>query len=81
MTLPLGYGGVVGFCPGVAEGGFLLGGGIGVQTRLHGLGLDNVLEVNMVDYTGKVYEVSSSKHEDLFFALRGAGNGNFGVVT
>ena len=37
-----GLGGVIGFCGTVAEGGFVLGGGIGMQSRLYGLGLDNV---------------------------------------
>jgi len=66
---------------GVAEGGYSLSGGVGVQSRLHGLGLDNVLALNMVDYQGNMHRASSTDDTDLYFALRGAGNGNFGVVT
>lgn len=80
-ALPKGFGGVVGFCPGVGEGGFSLSGGVGVQSRLHGLGIDNVLSARMVDYRGKVLVASPNHDQDLYFALRGAGNGNFGVVT
>jgi Berberine and berberine like/FAD binding domain len=80
-TLPAGYGGVVGFCPGVAMGGFALGGGLGVQTRLHGLGLDNIVSARMVTANGSIVVASSKDDTDLFFALRGAGNNNFGVVT
>ena len=81
VALPQGFGGVVGFCPGVAEGGYLLSGGVGVQSRLHGLGLDIVLSLRMVDAQGVVHKASPQEDTDLFFALRGAGNGNFGVVA
>lgn len=82
---PHGYGGVVGYCGTVAEGGFILGGGLGVQSRLHGLGLDNVLSMRIVLADGTVRQVSRDSandlDQDLFWALRGAGGGSFGVVT
>lgn len=89
----LGYGGVIGFCGSVAESGFALGGGFGIQSRLYGLGLDQILSVNIVLANGTLLSnvsagLSSSPekndemhHPDLFWALRGAGGGNFGVVT
>ena len=91
-----GFGGVIGYCGTVAEGGFVLGGGIGMQSRLYGLGLDSVAGLRIVLADGSVRYVSNSLDDDdddansqelrglntdLFWALRGAGGGNFGVVT
>jgi FAD/FMN-containing dehydrogenase len=80
-----GYGGVVGYCGTVAEAGFILGGGLGLQSRLYGLGLDNVLGMRIVLADGTVRYVSNESKNpldvDLFWALRGAGGGSFGVVT
>jgi FAD/FMN-containing dehydrogenase len=83
VLIPHGYGGVIGFCSSVAEGGFALGGGLGLQSRMHGLGADNVESMRVVLADGSVLHVSETTavHSDLFWALRGAGGGNFGVVT
>lgn len=82
ITAPTGYGGVIGFCGQVAEGGFVLGGGFGLQSRLHGLGLDNVLSLQVVLPDGRLVTANATnRHADLFWALRGAGGGSFGVVT
>lgn len=80
-----GYAGVVGYCPTVAEAGFILGGGLGLQSRRYGLGLDNVVGMKVVLADGTVRHVSHNSEEpldmNLFWALRGAGGGSFGVVT
>ncbi|NJN84497.1 MAG: FAD-dependent oxidoreductase, partial [Caldilineaceae bacterium] len=80
-----GYAGVVGYCPTVAEAGFILGGGIGLQSRRYGLGLDNVVGMRVVLADGSVRHVSHNSTDpldvDLFWALRGAGGGSFGVIT
>ena len=93
-----GYGGVTGYCGTVAEGGFILGGGLGLQSRLYGLGLDNAVGMRVVLADGSVHYVSDTSpsigsnrstttttttklQNDLFWALRGAGGGSFGVVT
>jgi FAD/FMN-containing dehydrogenase len=87
VTRPTGYGGVIGFCSNVAEGGFVLGGGFGLLSRMYGLGLDNVVSFRVVLSDGRLVNASSipttdtSQHADLFWALRGAGSGSFGVVT
>ena len=75
-----GAGGTVGICGNVAEGGFVLGGGIGFMSRSLGLGIDNVLSFRIVLYDGTVVTANAG-HPELFFALRGAGSGNYGVVT
>jgi FAD/FMN-containing dehydrogenase len=76
-----GYGSVIGFCPTVAEGGYIMGGGMGLLARQHGLGLDNLKAARVVLADGQVVECSADENAELFWALRGAGQGNFGVVT
>lgn len=61
--------------------GLTLGGGIGFMVREYGLTLDSVLKFKIVLANGKQTTASARKNADLFWALRGAGGGNFGVVT
>jgi FAD/FMN-containing dehydrogenase len=70
-----------GFCPTVSAGGFFAGGGIGLLTRSHGVGSDRVRGAEVVLADGRVVRCSRHEDEDLFWALRGGGGGNFGVVT
>ncbi len=70
-----------GNCPTVAASGFTLGGGWGYSCRKFGLGCDSLLEAELVDYRGRVLTTNKCKNPNLFWALRGAGGGNFGVVT
>lgn len=70
-----------GICPTVGIAGLALGGGYGYFTRLFGLASDNLLELEMVDATGNVLTINNSTNVDLFWALRGAGGGSFGIVT
>ncbi|KAK2594478.1 hypothetical protein QQS21_007825 [Conoideocrella luteorostrata] len=70
-----------GTCPTVGVGGHALGGGIGLTTRKYGVLADNVIGMTFIDSTGTVNMVSKSSNQDLFWALRGAGGGSFGLVT
>ncbi|WP_329120488.1 FAD-binding oxidoreductase [Streptomyces sp. NBC_01465] len=70
-----------GSCPTVAISGLTLGGGHGVASRAYGLTCDNLTSATLITADGKRLTASSSANKDLFWALRGAGNGNFGVVT
>ncbi|CAG8693540.1 5388_t:CDS:2, partial [Funneliformis caledonium] len=72
-----------GSCPSVGIAGHALGGGYGFYGREYGLACDNIISMNMVDAKGNLLEnIESSNHYfDLFFALRGAGGGSYGIVT
>ena len=60
--------------------GYSLNGGIGSLTRIFGLGSDNILKVKILLASGKVIIVDENNYPDLFFALKGAGNGTYGIV-
>ena len=70
-----------GTCPTVGAAGLVLGGGIGAETRLHGLTTDAVLAIRIVTPDGRIRKVDAQDEPDLFWALRGSGGGNYGVVT
>ncbi len=70
-----------GSCPTVGIAGLALGGGVGYSSRLHGTTSDNIVSLTLVDATGKVRTCSKSENADLYWACRGGGGGNFGIVT
>jgi hexose oxidase len=84
VTLPAGS------CYSVGAGGHISGGGFGLLSRLHGLTIDHVTGIDVVTWdaatsTARLRHVSESSADaderDLFWALRGAGGGNYGVIT
>ncbi len=68
-----------GSCGTVGIGGLVLGGGYGFFSRKFGLTCDYLIDAAIIDMNGEISKASNDK--DLLFALKGAGNGNFGVVT
>jgi FAD/FMN-containing dehydrogenase len=70
-----------GSCPVVGIAGLTLGGGVGVIGRKFGLTSDNMLSAQIVTASGHILTCDANHYPDLFWALRGGGGGNFGVVT
>jgi FAD/FMN-containing dehydrogenase len=69
---------IAGGCgPTVAIAGLALGGGLGVLGRRHGLTCDQVIAATMVTADGTIVDAD----DELLWALKGAGGGQFGVVT
>jgi FAD binding domain/Berberine and berberine like len=79
-TAKVGRVAVLGQCPSVGVGGFLLGGGVGPLMSKYGLGCDNVAAADVVLADGQQVKASAHENPDLYWAIRGGG-GNFGVVT
>ncbi len=75
LTIPAGCGPTVGIA------GLTLGGGLGILGRKYGLTCDRLVAAEVVLADGRVIDCDEQRHTDLFWALRGAGAGQFGVAT
>jgi FAD/FMN-containing dehydrogenase len=65
----------------VGIGGISTGGGITAVQRTIGLISDNILAAEIVDANGDILYVSERDHPDLYWAIRGGGGGNFGIIV
>jgi FAD/FMN-containing dehydrogenase len=70
-----------GRCAGVGLSAYLMGGGLALDSPHVGMGCDRVEKVEMVLADGRAVIASESEHQELFWAVRGGGGGNFGFAT
>ncbi|WP_238539693.1 FAD-binding oxidoreductase [Corallococcus macrosporus] len=70
-----------GGCGLVALGGLGLVGGFGFLGRRYGLTADQIERMDVVLADGRLVRASRDEAQDLYWALRGAGSGGFGIVT
>ncbi|KAI7189255.1 FAD-binding domain-containing protein [Hortaea werneckii] len=67
--------------PSVGIGGYIQGGGHGPLSSTYGLAAHQVLQVTIVTPDGCIFVANDRNNTDLFWAVRGGGGGQFGVVT
>lgn len=73
---------VGGTCADVGISGLVLTGGMGPLLRKYGLTCDTLIALEIVNAKGEVITATrDNEYKDLFWACRGGGGGNFGVVT
>jgi hypothetical protein len=78
--LPPGKAVVTGTFQTVGLASFVMGGGYGRLNSYFGMGVDQLLEADLLLADGGETRASGAQNQDLFWAIRGGG-GNFGVVT
>jgi FAD/FMN-containing dehydrogenase len=70
-----------GTCPTIGVAGHALAGGLGFFVRQFGLACDNIASMEIANADGDIGIADEKTNPDLFWALRGAGQSSFGVVT
>ena len=60
--------------------GLSMAGGKGKLSRLYGMACDNILSIKMINWEGKKIKANETENTDLFWACKGAGTGNFGII-
>jgi FAD/FMN-containing dehydrogenase len=75
VTIPAGS------CPSVGIAGLALGGGVGYASRQLGTTADRLRRAHIVTADGELRRCDATHDSDLFWACRGGGGGNFGIVT
>ena len=78
-----------GSCYSVGAGGHICGGGYGLLSRLHGLTVDYLfgVEIITIDEAGNAElqtitrDSKGEREQNLYWAVRGGGGGNFGIIT
>jgi FAD/FMN-containing dehydrogenase len=69
-------------CASVGMGGYMLGGGVGLNwENWGGLSAHSVMGAEVITADGKLRRIDDENDPDLAWALRGAGNGFPGIVT
>jgi FAD/FMN-containing dehydrogenase len=75
LAFPLGH------CGSVPMSGYLLGGGVGWNGGAWGMACGLVTSAEVVLADSRCVTASATENPDIFWALRGAGPGFFGIVT
>lgn len=70
-----------GSCPTVGIVGHTTGGGYGLLGRKLGLACDSLISCDIICADGVTRTASANENADLFWAIRGAGNGQLGIIT
>jgi FAD/FMN-containing dehydrogenase len=70
-----------GSCATVGVGGLALGGGVGFASRKFGTTSDNIVSLGIVTADGRYRICNATENPSLYWACRGGGGGNFGIVT
>ncbi|KAF6828789.1 isoamyl alcohol [Colletotrichum plurivorum] len=65
----------------VGVGGQVQGGGHGPLSSTYGLAADQILEARVVTTEGQILVANSAQNQDLLWAVKGGGGGQYGVVT
>ncbi|KAL4902112.1 hypothetical protein BDW74DRAFT_169818 [Aspergillus multicolor] len=65
----------------VGLGGLIQNGGHGLLSSTHGLASDSLYQVTIITPDGRRLVANDVQNKDIFWAVRGAGGGQFGVVT
>ncbi len=65
----------------VGMGGFAMCGGHGWNSRVFGLGCENLVALDLVDSRGELLHASENENSDYLWAARGSGPGFFGIAT
>ena len=61
--------------------GWSIGGGHGPFAPSKGLGVDNILQVQIVIANGTLITANSNQNTDIYWAIRGGGGSNWGIIT
>ncbi|QGI87422.1 hypothetical protein CEK25_002378 [Fusarium fujikuroi] len=65
----------------VGLGGHIQGGGHGPLSSTFGLAVDNMYKVRVVTTQGHILTADATQNQDLLWAIRGGGAGQYGIVT
>lgn len=65
----------------VGLGGHIQGGGHGPLSSTYGLAADNIYQARVVTTQGDILTADETQNQDLLWAIRGGGAGQYGIVT